>query len=103
MKYTLIEHKDAEDQWAVMLSEGKYEGLVYKYGKIDFHESNDDEGATLSFEYDVLEPIDTDVENLTGKDYEEFKTLVGDILVELIEASIDYHENRNDDTEASDQ
>ena len=103
MKYTLIEHKNAEEQWAVMLSEGKYEGLVYKYGKIDFHESDDQEVASLSFEYDVLEPIDIDVENLTGKDYEEFKTLVGDILVELIEASIDYHENRNDDTEASDQ
>jgi hypothetical protein len=103
MKYTLIEHKDADEQWAVMLSEGKYEGLVYKYGKIDFHESDDQEVASLSFEYDVLEPIDIDVENLTGQDYEEFKTMIGDILVELIEASIDYHENRNDDTEASDQ
>jgi hypothetical protein len=103
MKYTLIEHKDADEQWAVMLSEGKYEGLVYKYGKIDFHESDDQEVASLSFEYDVLEPIDIDVENLTGEDYEEFKTMIGDILVELIEASIDYHENRNDDTEASDQ
>ncbi|OUV92309.1 MAG: hypothetical protein CBD09_00545 [Puniceicoccaceae bacterium TMED149] len=103
MKYTLIEHKNAEEQWAVMLSEGKYEGLVYKYGKIDFHESDDQEVASLSFEYDVLEPIDIDVENLTGEDYEEFKTMIGDILVELIEASIDYHENRNDNTEASDQ
>lgn len=103
MKYTLIEHKNAEEQWAVMLSEGKYEGLIYKYGKIDFHESDDQEVASLSFEYDVLEPIDIDVENLTGEDYEEFKTMIGDILVELIEASIDYHENRNDNTEASDQ
>lgn len=103
MKYTLIEHKNAEEQWAVMLSEGKYEGLVYKYGKIDFHESDDQEVASLSFEYDILEPIDIDVENLTGEDYEEFKTMIGDILVELIEASIDYHENRNDNTEASDQ
>lgn len=103
MKYTLIEHKNAEEQWAVMLSEGKYEGLIYKYGKIDFHESDDQEVASLSFEYDILEPIDIDVENLTGEDYEEFKTMIGDILVELIEASIDYHENRNDNTEASDQ
>ena len=103
MKYTLIEHKDADDQWAVMISDGKYEGLVYKYGKIDFHESNENEDVTLSFEYDVLEPIDIDVEKLTGEDYIEFKTAIGDILVELIEASIDYHENRSDNTETSDQ
>lgn len=102
LKYLLTDHPKANDRWAVQLTDGKYDGLVYAYGKVDFVEA-DQEGATLSFEYDVLEPIEIDVENLTGKDYEEFKSLLGDILVELIEESLEYHENRNDNPEESGQ
>ena len=102
LKYLLTDHKEANERWAVKLIDGKYDGLVYAYGKVEFVEA-DKEGATLSFDYDVLEPIDIDVEKLTGEDYEEFKSLIGDILVELIEESLEYHENRNDNPEESGQ
>ena len=99
--FRLTHHIAQKERWAVELLEGKYKGLVYCYNDVSF--SEDDESPVMTFEYDVLSPIDIDTENLTGEDYDEFKTLIGDILVELIEESLNYHENRTSDTEPSDQ
>jgi hypothetical protein len=98
--YRLTHHIAQKDRWAVEILKDKYKGLVYCYNDVSF--SEDDEDPVMTFEYDVLSPIDIDTEKLTGEDYEEFKTMIGDILVELIEESLNYHENRESDTESSD-
>jgi len=89
VKWQLVENQEEENQWGVMLLSGKYEGLVYGYGNVRFLERDGDD-AVLQFEYNVLEKIDIDVENLSEEDHEEFRKMIGDILVELIEDAVDY-------------
>ena len=94
------------------MGEGKYAGVVWNYKDVKFPMYNDEglmidperaEEIPLTFEYEVLyNPTD---ENLsTG----EFDAAVGDILLNIIDESLESDriefntENRNDDTEQSD-
>ena len=100
-KYEILhdEYKD-EDLARIKLTSDKWDGIIYHYHTVQFVGEDDDE-AVLKFDYDIVEsPIGMDVDSLTKKDHEEFETLLGDILVEIItEAS---NENRADDTDESD-
>lgn len=95
VKWQLVENENVEDQWGVMIMDGKYEGLVYNYGNVRFLEKDGDD-AILQFEYNVLEKIDIDMENLSEEDHAEFRKMIGDILVELIEDAVDYKSKQNE-------
>ena len=96
VKWQLVENQQSEEkQWGVLIEDGKYAGLVYGYGNVRFLEKDGDD-AVLQFDYDVLEPIDIDVNNLSEEDYEEFRTMIGDILVSLIEDAVDYKSKQNE-------
>lgn len=100
-KYSLQNHPKSEEFWAVKIDDGLYEGLVYTYGEVYF-DQDDPNDTKLHFEINVLEDLEYDVLSLEGDKEIEFRSTVGDILVELIEESLEHHENRNDNTEASD-
>jgi hypothetical protein len=96
VKWQLVENQQSEDkQWGVLIEDGKYAGLVYGYGNVRFLEKDGDD-AVLQFEYNVLEKIDIDMENLSEEDYTEFRKMIGDILVELIEDAVDYKSKQNE-------
>src|SRR6056300_1539926 len=95
VKWQLVENDDVKDQWGVMITDGKYKGLVYNYGNVRFLERDNDD-AILQFEYNVLEKIDIDMENLSEDDHVEFRKMIGDILVELIEDAVDYKSKQNE-------
>ena len=95
VKWQLVENKEVENQWGVMIEDGKYAGLVYSYGNVRFLEKDGDD-AILQFEYNVLEKIDIDMENLSEDDHVEFRKMIGDILVELIEDAVDYKSKQNE-------
>ena len=105
--YYYVTHKDT-DQQGYRMGEGKYAGVVCNYRDVKFPMYTeegvmlDPERAAeipLTFEYEVLyNPTD---ENLTTG---EFAAAVGDILLNIIDESLDSDriefntENRNDDT-----
>jgi len=79
--YTYVENK--EKTWTgIGLTEkaGKYQGVVYKYGKVDIHEDEENDTATLQFDWDMLDSNGLPKE-MIGDD---FFNLIGDILQDII-------------------
>lgn len=70
---------DAEDEnlHPLLIKEGKFAGVKYKYGRVWFP---DDQPDMLSFEYDLLEgsvPI-------AEQDKEEFSKYMGDVIIAML-------------------
>lgn len=79
--YTYVENK--EKTWTgIGLTEkaGKYQGVVYQYGKVDIEEDEENDSATLQFEWDMLDSNGLPKE-MIGDD---FFNLIGDILQDII-------------------
>ena len=87
-KYTYV--TDNEDKWtAIAIKSGKFEGVIYKYGKVTIPEEENSKGnLPFRFEYDILDPYGLEREEFNA----EFFTLIGDILVDVIDEQL---ENNN--------
>ena len=108
VSYNYVEHKKTNEP-AFKITEGKFEGAVWNYKKVKMPLYGDDgnmfdleevEHLVLTFEYEVLyNPTDEDLTT------DEFRNVIGDILLEVIDASLEHDqikfntENRNSDTE----
>ena len=81
-KFVYVTTKE-QDQTCIGLTEkcGKYHGVVYKYGKVGFGEENPDGTKPLQFQYDIVDNNGIQREQFG----DDFFTLIGDILVEVIE------------------
>ncbi len=94
-KYEIIfddDYKD-EDTAKIKILDGKYKDLVYHYNYVSFNE----ESVNLQFEYDIDEtPEGLEVDKLKSEDRKEFETVLGDILVDIVETK---NENRTDNTD----
>ena len=109
--YYYVTHKETQEQ-GYRIGEGKFSGVVWNYKNVKLPMYNDEgdlvnfeeaDKIPLTFEYDVLyNPTD---ENVDGG---EFASAIGDILLTIIDESIENdqiefnRENRNNDTEQLD-
>ena len=96
-KYTFVSKID--DEWAsVCIKGGKFDGVIYKYGKVSIpEEENKNEEGTLpfQFEYDIVDNVGI----LREEFNEDFFILIGDILVDVIDEQIkedNFEYNSND-------
>ena len=82
-----IRNKNEEIQ-CFGIRKGKFEGVVYKYGKVSLGEETKDGNLPFRFEYDIL-----DNNMIPREEFEDenFFNLLGDILVGII----DRQENLN--------
>ena len=94
--YKFIDFTDS-DLTGIMVLKGDYAGVVYHYGKVRVKEQG--EFATLEFGYTLVNPGKHDID-LLQKD-EEFVTIMGDILSEILTKS-DNEKTRNHDPEEFD-
>ena len=78
--YKLLDEKDPQGFFYVKLTDGKHEGIIYSYGKVEFIEEG--ETLRLKFDYDIIDDNDIDV------DTQEFKQEIGDILMQMIEEGL---------------
>ena len=53
-QYVFITNKDQEMQ-CIGIRKGKFEGVVYKYGKVSLGEETKDGNLPFRFEYDILD------------------------------------------------
>jgi hypothetical protein len=84
--YTFVENDFSDDSWHVKINEGPYKDIVYKYGKIQVKEN--EEEATLGFQYKIIEkPEHLDEEDLNCS--VDFMDTLGDILSHIIEDSFE--------------
>lgn len=86
-----------DNEYAVKVTKGKYENVLYKYNKVSFQEDDDgNETATISFDVTVLDGI-VEPKN------EEFDKLCGDILVDILRNALEsgeYEIGGNTDTDS---
>ncbi len=81
-KYTFVSKKG--DVWAnVCITEGKFKDVIYNYGKVSVNSEKENNDGTLPFRFEY-----TIIDNalLQREEFgEEFFTLIGDILVDIID------------------
>jgi hypothetical protein len=81
-KFLTEDSTDITQTCPIQILEGKYEGIIYRYGKISFNEL---ESGDLSINMDIQM-----IASPTGFDQQEkeFTTTVGDIFVDIVENNI---------------
>ena len=78
-----VSRKD-EDFASIMIKDGKFKDVIYNYGKVSIPEEdnlNEDGTLLFRFEYTILDNVGIPRENFG----EDFFTLIGDILVNIID------------------
>ena len=82
--YVYLNSEKYPDQTCIGINTGKYKGVVYKYGKVSLGETDAKERLPFRFEYDIL-----DNNGIEKKEFnDEFFTLIGDILVNIIDEQV---------------
>ena len=75
-----VSQKDAKFA-SVMIKDGKFKDVIYNYGKVSLPEEEDENGnMPFRFEYNIIDNVGIPRENFG----EDFFTLIGDILVDII-------------------
>ncbi len=97
VKWSWVTRKE-DKQASLRISEGKFEGVVYSYGKVVLpveQKINDEGDLPFKFEYSILDNANIDRKEF-GKD---FFTIIGDILVDIIDEQLQEEnlEYRSDD------
>ena len=98
-QYVFITNKD-ENMQCIGSRKGKFEGVVYKYGKVSLGEENKDGNLPFKFEYDIL---DNNMIPRSEFDDENFFNLLGDILVDIIDRQENLNIGYTNDRENSSQ
>ena len=97
VKWSWVTRKE-DKQASLRISEGKFEGVVYSYGKVVLpveQKINDEGNLPFKFEYSIL-----DNANIDRKEFgNDFFTIIGDILVDIIDEQLQEEnlEYRSDD------
>ena len=78
--------REGDAQASVLLrGSHKFSGVIYSYGRINVPEPKSDGFAQLSFDYTI-----EDNNNIPRDEFdEEFFTLIGDILVDIIDQKME--------------
>jgi hypothetical protein len=92
--YSFVEMENV-DVSAVRLLQGKYKDVVYCYGGASVNEEG--EIARLQFDYIIVDPGIYLLEDLTND--QEFHTMIGDILVEMITVEGKNEQIRNNNSQ----
>jgi len=82
-RYVFVQ-RDGDDFSCIKLLQGKYKGIIYKYGKVGFaKEENPDGTLPMKFDYDIIfNPHETNI------DKQDFIDYIGDILIEIMEKQV---------------
>ena len=80
-----VSQKDAKFA-SVMIKDGKFKDVIYNYGKVSLPEEEDENGnMPFRFEYNIIDNV-----GIPREDFgEDFFTLIGDILVEIIDEQLE--------------
>ena len=93
-RYMFVSQEN-EDFASIMIKDGKFKDVIYNYGKVSIPEEdnlNEDGTLPFRFEYTIIDNVGIPREEFD----EEFFTLIGDILVDIIK------EQSEEDTIAND-
>ena len=78
--------KQGDEYSCIKLTEGKFAGVIYHYGKVSFAPETELKDGKLPMKFDYT--VDKNPNNLILLDNEEFIDYIGDILLELLEEKL---------------
>jgi hypothetical protein len=82
-KYKLIPNEDKPDSWGVQLKDDFWHGIIYSYGEVSINENK------CKFETDIIfVPERFKDVKYTAEQEKEFKNLLGEILIDIINENI---------------
>ncbi len=89
-----------DEQQAFRLKQGKFQDVIYKYNTFGVNEKPNEDGTlTYKFEYDILEiPEEIVSKQYADEEGKEFETLIGDILIEILQEKIEVTESEDGKT-----
>ena len=83
-KYAFVQ-REGDDFTCIKLLEGKYKGIIYKYGNVGFAKDENPDGTLpTKFDYDII----FNPHEETSIDKQEFIDYIGDILIEQLEKQV---------------
>ena len=83
-KYAFVQ-REGDDFTCIKLLEGKYKGIIYKYGKVGFAKEEKPDGTLpMKFDYDII----FNPHEESSIDKQEFIDYIGDILIEQLEEQV---------------
>ena len=89
-RYAYLEQADKDGMCPIMIMEGPFEGFVFQYGVVSVEEIEEDDGAKLTFDYELVEvPSSYVVPENEEEEKEIFEGVVGDVLVSIIVSSLE--------------
>lgn len=89
IQYTLVDSGDIDEQWAIQLDDGPFEGITYQYSVISFDGEDDNGNAKIKFTYEILE----DAEGKTTSNKKEFEQALGLVLSSILQESFEEQDN----------
>ena len=81
----MIEEVEINDrpEYTIRFHETEFSDVSFKYGEVKFSENEEQENATVSFQYDIIEG-----EAPTADKLDAFEKLAGEYLMQLIEQQL---------------
>ena len=85
LKYKLIPWES--DRYAVKVTGGRYKGIVFLPGRVQFQENESQETATFRFDYNVIEnPKNREVDK-------KMESFIGDVIIDLLDKELERQDN----------
>jgi len=82
--FVFVEH-DSADFYSIKLKSGKFNGVIYTYGKVSIKEEKN--RAKLSFTFKIEDLTESEFSKVELENSLEFKNHLGDILTEILSNS----------------
>lgn len=100
--FTYTDFNSTANTMCVKITDGYFKDVVYHYKRVRINEPTDNiPDPSMTFEYEIDDVPETVViENLTPELHEEFETLIGDILINIIQEKLD-NESRENNSQSS--
>lgn len=85
--YDLVPNTVGDEYHVLLKNTEKFDGVTYRYGRVQFgSEENEDGTLTFRYEYDIVTvPTEIAEQQLDDTDKQELESLVGDILLHILE------------------
>ena len=98
--FEYVQIPDLERQFAFRITKGKFKDVIYKYNQFGVNpDPNPDDTLTYKFEYDILEiPEEIVNKKYTDEEGKEFESLIGEILIDVIQENIEMEETEDGKT-----
>lgn len=96
--YDLIPNAVGDEYHVQLKGTEKFDGVVYRYGRVQFAPSENEDGTlTFRYEYDIVTvPKEIASQDLEEEDKIELESLVGDILLHILENDLSDKEQHKD-------